>query len=151
MATLCGNTPESSLAKYGSTSFRHKSCHESASSYSLKSIIVILRLFELCYAPFNNMLQCTIGTLSLYCVLALISMSVVLCECIPALKKPKMEQRESCKIVLFKHIIKNWKQKNLLFIKRALKFTFELNRHRNLIWISHVPVTKMKYNLRLVN
>lgn len=28
MACLCGNTPEASLAKYGSTSFKHEGCHE---------------------------------------------------------------------------------------------------------------------------
>jgi len=38
MATLCGNTPEASLAKYGSTSFRHKSCHESAIRIILRAV-----------------------------------------------------------------------------------------------------------------
>lgn len=31
MATLCGNTPEATLSKYGSTPLKHKCCHEAVS------------------------------------------------------------------------------------------------------------------------
>lgn len=38
MAVLCGNTPEAALGKYGSTTFKHKSCHEEAIRIMLRAI-----------------------------------------------------------------------------------------------------------------
>ncbi|KAI6190670.1 TRNA (guanine(26)-N(2))-dimethyltransferase [Aphelenchoides bicaudatus] len=38
MACLCGNTPEAAMSKYGSTTFRHKSCHEAAIRILLRSV-----------------------------------------------------------------------------------------------------------------
>ncbi|KAI6189200.1 TRNA (guanine(26)-N(2))-dimethyltransferase [Aphelenchoides besseyi] len=38
MGTLCGNSPEAALGKYGSTPLRHKSCHESAIRIVLRTI-----------------------------------------------------------------------------------------------------------------
>ncbi|CAD5230806.1 unnamed protein product [Bursaphelenchus xylophilus] len=38
MATLCGNTPEAALSKYGSTPLKHKCCHEAAIRMLLRCI-----------------------------------------------------------------------------------------------------------------
>jgi len=38
MATLCGNTPEACLNKYGSTPLKHKSCHEAALRILIRAI-----------------------------------------------------------------------------------------------------------------
>lgn len=38
MATLCGNTPEACLNKYGSTPLKHRSCHEAALRILIRAI-----------------------------------------------------------------------------------------------------------------